>query len=295
METQKLTFEPTPQIERYLEDILYLHDEWLVDNDSAFYLIEEGVGGEDSKQWGNAQLFWGYLKKYRAIQDLYGVDIEEIVDKSSTKKLIAVVRTHEENRDGGSPIRQFFARPDHWQEDLEKVARYTVEYRTSKGWEKPYIVLRVFKIEFIRELLRKITAKEKEKSAEIESNTKTDHRDSKVRFNPLTGVIRYGDEMVRFHRGERSNKPRLQLFRELWTVKKYIKKGKIKAKGESFPPETFAVRINMISSAGDFQRNKQAQERFFSLIKGINRELRNKEMPMEIERNNGIQLIITEK
>ena len=56
-----------------------------------------------------------------------------------------------------------------------------------------------------------------------------------------------------------------------------------------------AVQLNVTSESGAFQRNKQAQDRFYGYIKGINRELRDKNIPAQIERHNGVQLVITEK
>ena len=85
------------------------------------------------------------------------------------------------------------------------------------------------------------------------------------------------------------------MVKELWGLKKHVKNKKIKAEGKSLPPETLAVRLNMIDGAGDFQRNKQKQDQFYGLIKGINRQSRDKNIPMHIERNNGVQLVITER
>ena len=171
------------------------------------------------------------------------------------------------------------------------------EYQISFGGKNL-----VFNIEFIAEFLHKIryepievAKKESEQLQHGEESTRQPYQDSKVRFDPLTGVIRYGDETIKFHRGERSNKPKFVLVKELWGLKKHVKNKKIKAEGKSLPPETLAVRLNMIDGAGDFQRNKQKQDQFYGLIKGINRQSRDKNIPMHIERNNGVQLVITER
>src|SRR3989338_7360762 len=65
---QKLPFRITPQIERYLEDILYLHDKWLANNkDDVLYLIGIELKDEpvlpDSKE--NNDRFWKYLQENR--------------------------------------------------------------------------------------------------------------------------------------------------------------------------------------------------------------------------------------
>ena len=60
METQKLPFETNPQIERYLKDILYLHDEWL-ENEKAIYLIKEVLEKYEEmspEENRNTAVFW---------------------------------------------------------------------------------------------------------------------------------------------------------------------------------------------------------------------------------------------
>ena len=101
--------------------------------------------------------------------------------------------------------------------------------------------------------------------------------------------------MLKFHKGLRGENPRILLFKKLWPERKHIKNGRIKAQGRLTPPEMLAVQLNVTSESGAFQRNKQAQDRFYGYIKGINRELRDKNIPAQIERHNGVQLVITEK
>ena len=81
----------------------------------------------------------------------------------------------------------------------------------------------------------------------------------------------------------------------MWEEKRVIKNGVVKAKGNVLPPETIAVQIGMTDSVRDFQTNTRVRNQLFSIIKGINRILKNKDIPALIERQNGIQLIITEK
>ncbi len=111
-----------------------------------------------------------------------------------------------------------------------------------------------------------------------------------VEFDLQNGVVRYGSYTHKFHR----NDNRLQLFRSLWSERRYLKKGKETHKGEIFPPEKYAVGLNLVSSVKNFTQNKQAQGELFSLIKGINRNLRDKKIPAHIERENGIQLVVSE-
>ncbi|KKS96705.1 MAG: hypothetical protein UV75_C0002G0174 [Candidatus Giovannonibacteria bacterium GW2011_GWA1_43_15] len=343
---QKLPFRITPQIERYLEDILYLHDKWLANTkEEVLYWIgkqlkdEPDLSEDDEK---NNSSFWDYLKENRlamalphhwtmegfAITPLIGksewwpanpkeedIDafledenmlieipgewdrrVAEIMSRKSSSDLIAITRSY---TDKGFPVQKIYAKQKSIQKNSEEDKIFPQDYADKGVIKSPYEMILVSEIELIRELYNHIKNKGQEEHAKDKNGynkpSVQNMQDSKIRFDSLNGVIRYGDEVVRFHRGERSNKPRLALFRVLWELKKYIKNGKIKAKGESFPPEALAVRINLISGASDFQRNKPKQEQFFGLIKGINRELRNKKIPAQIERNNGIQLVITEK
>src|SRR3989344_1133200 len=293
LESQRLPFVITEELIRLLDDILYLYNQCSPDSD-VIYLIKEQLAWErvriEGEDFPDYKYFWQYLEEQNIAVPLSYIsveDVKKITGNVPTPKLIAVGRTHKREK----PIEKFFVRPKHLKEDLEKIASLTEENEQDKEYI-PYLAVRVFEIELVKELFYFLKNKFLEKDVENES----DHiepsvqvvQNSKVTFDSLNGVVRFGDERLRFHRGERGNKPRLTLFKELWVLKKNIKNGKIKAEGRSFPPETLAVRLNMISGAGDFQRNKQKQEQFYSLIKGINREIRNKNIPAVIERNNEI-------
>lgn len=349
LKTQKLPFRITPQIERYLEDILYLHDEWLINNKDevpVLYLITNELKNEIvlSSDWENNKVFWKYLRDHRiaialphmlaengfsfAISQYVGMPsptdseawndfwkhvedyeqielpdtwcehVEKIMLDHSSRRLYAIERTHSKE---GPPVVKTFITPQKRQKKLKtdntihdaKIDRYS-NWFNERSKPSPYAVVIVSEIELIRELYNHIKNKSQVGNEYVKPSVQV-IQDSKVRFDSLNGVLRYEDEIVKFHRGERGNKPRLALFKELWEPKKYIKNGKIKAKGEAFPPEALAVRLDIVDGASDFQRNKQKQEHFFGLIKGINRQLRDKNIPARIERNNGIQLVITEK
>ncbi|MDP3697880.1 MAG: hypothetical protein Q8R55_07835 [Candidatus Taylorbacteria bacterium] len=117
----------------------------------------------------------------------------------------------------------------------------------------------------------------------------------KTRFNPQTGVISFGDIIHKFQRGTRGEKDRILLFKKLWDERRYVKNGVEKVKGKTHPPEFLAVQLNITENATTFSRNKIAKNRFFGIIKGINRILKDKRFPAKIERKNGIQLVIIEK
>ena len=255
METQKLPFEITQQIRRYLKEMLDFNDEFLAEELGENYILQTYTSKEKPsyKSELNNDKFWSYL------------------GQNGTIKII------------GKP-KVMIIRHDNRDKNLLVPALYK---------------FKILNIKAIEELFSSFKNQELETHIEGENNHVVPSiqaiQDSKVKFKPLTGFIRYGDETFRFHRGEKGDKPRLSLFKELWGLKKHIKNGKIKAEGRPFPPETLATRINIISEPGVFQRNKQKQNQFYALIKGINREFRRKSIPMRIERNNGVQLVITEK
>lgn len=127
----------------------------------------------------------------------------------------------------------------------------------------------------------------------ISSKFISDAATDTVEFDSQNGVVRYGIYAHKFHRNGKDAK-RLQLFRNLWEERKQLRKGKEIHKGESFPPEKYAIGLNLTHSVKDFIQDKQTQSELFGLIKGINRNLRDKKIPAYIERENGIQLVITE-
>jgi hypothetical protein len=162
-------FEVTREIKRYLDDILYLHDEWgstLTKN--TFYLIKEETGDERStpKQWGNNARFWDYLKEQKALiayPNLLIEDIEKVIGKTPKVEVIAIARTHEENEAGKHPIAKFIATPENWQEVLEKISTYTTEHH-NQDWQivKPYLALQVLNITPVRNLLNKVDGQSEE-------------------------------------------------------------------------------------------------------------------------------------
>ncbi|OGN14512.1 MAG: hypothetical protein A3G02_00395 [Candidatus Yanofskybacteria bacterium RIFCSPLOWO2_12_FULL_44_13b] len=138
-------------------------------------------------------------------------------------------------------------------------------------------------------LLSKIEAEEK---SEPIAN---DNIKQKMSFNRQTGIIGFGDIIHKFQRGTRGEKDRILLFKKLWDERRYIKNGVEKVKGKTHPPEFLAVQLNITENATTFSRNETAKNRFFGIIKGINRILKDKGFPAKIERKNGIQLVIIEK
>ena len=137
-------------------------------------------------------------------------------------------------------------------------------------------------------MLSKIEAK----NSEITVGEELRH---KVSFNGQTGVIRFGDVLHKFQRGTRGDKDRLLMLKKLWDTKRFFKNGIEKMQGKPLAPEFLAVQLNLTGDASNFNRNETVKNKLFGLIKGTNRILKDKGFPVNIERKNGIQLIITEK
>lgn len=352
LRAQKLPFRITPQIERYLEDILYLHDEWLINNKDevpVLYLIINELKNESalSSDWENNKVFWKYLRDHRIaialphmlaeggfsfsisqyvgtpsptdseawndfwkhiedyeqieLPDIWCEHVEKIMLDHSLRRLYAIERTHSKE---GSPVVKTFVAPQKRQGKLKKdntihdakIDRYS-NWFDERNKPSPYAVVIVSEIELIRELYNHIKNKDREEDVKNEDTKPSAQviRDSKVRFDPQNGVIRYGDELLKFHKGLRGEKPRLLLLKKLWPDRRHIKSGKIKAQGRFTPPDMLAVQLNITGDSFTFNQNKKAKEEFFDLIKGVNRALSSKNIPAKIERANGIQLVITEK
>jgi len=117
----------------------------------------------------------------------------------------------------------------------------------------------------------------------------------KIKFDPLVGTLRCGEVIHAFQRGEKGEKERLILFKKLWEGRRFIKKGIEKIQGKSWPPAFLAAKLNITNDADTFSHNEKARDKFFGIIKGINRILKDKKFPVHIERKNGIQLVIIEK
>ena len=192
MESQKLPFEITPTIKRYLEDIVYLREEWLADKD-ILYMIEEEIPGEVStpKRWGNNKNFWEYLEKQKAVKDLYGFGIEsltKIIGKNHPIQQIAIARTHGNEK---SPVEKFWAQSKTWKKDLEKIAKLSVECSLGDIYVKPYILLKIFDFKPIEELLEKIGGSG---SKEI-IGTKKNFDELEVTFDDNKANIRVGNSV----------------------------------------------------------------------------------------------------
>lgn len=104
----------------------------------------------------------------------------------------------------------------------------------------------------------------------------------RLNFDSLNGVLRCGEiKPHSFHRGNRGDKPLLCLFRKLWDERQHIHRGVQKKAGQPFPPEALAAQIGV------------SKDKVISMLKSITRVLQR--FPAEIERENGILLIVTEK
>src|SRR3989338_1343861 len=171
LESQKLPFTITKEIVRYLDDILYLYNECSPDS-NVLYLIKEEIDDETDREERWDRYFWRYLEEQNIAVLLPYIEmgeVKKITDNILTPKLIAIGRPHKREK----PIEKFFARPEHWKEDLEKVARLTRENEQDEKYI-PYLVVRVFEIELVKELFYFFKSKSLEEHIEGEKVQKVD-------------------------------------------------------------------------------------------------------------------------
>lgn len=104
----------------------------------------------------------------------------------------------------------------------------------------------------------------------------------RMSFDSLNGVLRCGEiKPHSFHRGNNGDKPLLRLFRKLWDERQQILNGVQKKAGQPFPAEALATQVDV------------SKDKIFSMLKSITRILQR--FPAEIERENGILLIVAER
>ena len=147
----ELPFEITPMIKRYLEDIVYLHDEWL--QGSIFYLIEPRSGSEvmTLKQRKNAISFWDYLEKNRVVNVLRKPTTDELKNiLGPTKKgHFAIARDHENEQ---KPVKFYSSIHQSIDDVLEQIVRATrAGYTSNIG--KSYLLLKLRDVRPIKKLL----------------------------------------------------------------------------------------------------------------------------------------------
>lgn len=175
MESQKLPFEITPQIKRYLEDILFLHRECFPESitslqpDKVFFLVEKEITGEikTPRQYVIQRIFWQYLREQkiikpvfvllaRSIQNLM-VEAEPFFRNSKGEiytglrpSVIAVGRTREEP---DKSIKRFSACYKNLQQVLERLQKHA---------RHKHVVFKLSDIKPIGELLERIKSGESE-------------------------------------------------------------------------------------------------------------------------------------
>ena len=106
-----------------------------------------------------------------------------------------------------------------------------------------------------------------------------------VEFNEMTGSVSYGDKVYTPRKKKGDKNLRFKLFSNLWD--------KLKNEEETWPADSLAVQIELISSPQEFRTNPAKKTEFYNLIKGINKGLADKGIPVKITRRGGIKLKIT--
>jgi len=90
MSSQKLSFEITPQIQRYLREILSFNDEFFADDTKEIYTLQTYINGEKPsyRSESNNDKFWGYLKKSKIIEMIGKPNVELIKYKNQNIDLL---------------------------------------------------------------------------------------------------------------------------------------------------------------------------------------------------------------
>ena len=188
-----MPFETNPQIERYLKDILYLHDEWL-ENEKAIYLIKEVLEKYEEmspEENRNTAVFWQYLKNQRVAvildQPMSVRDVEKIVGDIPKSKIIAVGRPHEL----GKPVEKYSASQEHWKKDIKTIL-HDISF-------DEYILLAVFDIGFIAELLDKVRYEPEEPIKDVE-NASQNNRQEEIKTQQVGSPdgTKWQDITIRF-------------------------------------------------------------------------------------------------
>lgn len=302
---EKIPIEITSQMQRYLGDILYLHDEWLGGNMAPFFLIREEIKGEHYtiKSGVNGLRFWRFLREQKAAfaysnqRDYkYRLTVKDITEVAGETPFIAIAKTHEEHKDGQSPVEMFYLRPGHLQKDLEKLFKQVTPQVQDGKIVNSYLAVRVSNIDFIRELLEKIKLDEG-KLSKTDKTTRPEYsKPSKVTLEPLDNILLYKNlKPYTFHQGTKGQQPpRLRLFLSLWRVRRYFKGKTLKLEGEFLNPAALAVQLDITDSPHTFNSRKEDRDNLYSMVKDLKAALKRKGFPIDIIKKNGYQMIVQE-
>ncbi|PIZ00158.1 hypothetical protein COY62_04125 [bacterium (Candidatus Howlettbacteria) CG_4_10_14_0_8_um_filter_40_9] len=172
---QKLPFEITPQIVRYLDDILYIHREWR--QQKPFYLIEPRLPSElqTPTRIRNNSHFWHYLeRKLQAVQTFSPALMNKAVSASELRKaterdrgIVGIARVHGDTQ---SPFKTFAAGPEGFERKLEQVAKMGRPGISFPNKEK-YIILKLLGIEPVENLRKEVEALSQEEKEKTVSGT----------------------------------------------------------------------------------------------------------------------------
>lgn len=154
---QKLPFEVTPQHKRYLDDIIFTHNEWRSKDLNLLYLFEKYVPPEEytPAKAKNNQLFWIFLSsnlKATKILSWSATSEDMRISEGEPSGVFAVARTHKSKK------KQFKI----FSKKLAEAENKLIEVIKSKNpgivIPKPerYIVLKVLDIEAVEKLRKEI-------------------------------------------------------------------------------------------------------------------------------------------
>ncbi len=316
MESQKLPFEITPQIKRSLDDFQYLIAEKYILPSFAtspiILLIQKKIDGSESF---TPQKLVEYLKFQRYLGQ-YGISFLKSLSQIKKEQIIHVVEWKDNKRTAFSlsyagnkktvnykrinieekllKMQDGFLSLGAKLKGIEIAQKINLKQLKSFFGEK-YYILRIEDVGKLNKLLEETLLSE-EKIQKIDEVIRVEnYRSSKVDFDGPTAILSYKTISHKFQKGIMGDPPKLKLFRRLWDNRLHIRKGKKIVAGSVLDHVALAVDLGIAQERHSYELNKELRNDFDQLVKDIKRPLKKKGFPLEIERKNGVQLVIIEK
>lgn len=161
----QLSFEITPHIQRYLEDILYLHNEWKPH--SVFYLIKKDKDNKvlTPKQRENNTKFWRYLSEKKAVEIFLFPKTEVMLDKMKGHKSfeVAIARTYDNEQ---VPVKRYFSREtkEGLKNTIQQIKMACLPSASNRS-NTSYFLIRLLDIESVKKIhkiIKELKTKESE-------------------------------------------------------------------------------------------------------------------------------------
>ena len=123
------------------------------------------------------------------------------------------------------------------------------------------------------------------------SINQTAGKTKKASFDVMNQILNYGNDRHSFQKERLHVKnKRFFIFKTLWENRRHRHGNKV-VEGKRLPYGFLAVQGGVSDSVGVFERSQKHKEELKNIIKGINKDFKDKDIPLKIESGNGAQLI----